>query len=164
MTDPEKPETMICYAGVYGNVADAKSDFDVIKAAHKESWIGTYDAALFEKNMEGKVKVLDTDATQRGKGAKIGAITGAVIGLIFPPSILVSAGVGAAAGAAFGNLTKGFSKGDIKDIAENLKSGEAGILLVANATVDVGVQKLMKKARKVATQRVDALKAELANA
>ena len=164
MNEPEKPETMICYAGVYANVSDAKSDFDVIKAAHKESWIGTYDAALFEKNTEGKVKVLDTDATQRGKGARIGAITGAVLALIFPPSILVSAGVGAAAGAALGNLTKGFSKGDIKDVAENLKPGEAGILLVANATVDVGAQKLMKKARKVATQRIDALKAELANA
>ena len=108
--------------------------------------------------------MLDTDATQRGKGAKIGAIAGAVLGLIFPPSILVSAGVGAAAGAALGNLTKGFSKGDIKDVAENLEPGEAGVLLVANATVDVGAQKLMKKAKEVATQQVDALKAELANA
>ena len=164
MNEPEKPETMVFYAGVYANVSDAKSDFDVIKAAHKESWIGTYDAALFEKNTEGKVKVLDTDATQRGTGARIGAITGAVLALIFPPSILVSAGLGAATGAALGNLTKGFSKGDIKDVAENLKPGEAGILLVANATVDVGAQKLMKKARKVATQRIDALKAELAHA
>ena len=86
------------------------------------------------------------------------------LALIFPPSILVSAGVGAATGAALGNLTKGFSKGDIKEIAENLKPGEAGILLVANATVDVGAQKLMKKARKVATQRIDALKDELVHA
>ena len=164
MKEPEEPETMICYAGVYGNVDDAKSDFDVIKAAHKESWIGTYDAALFEKNTEGKVKVLDTDATQRGKGARIGAIAGGVLALIFPPSILVSAGVGAAAGAALGNLAKGFSKGDIKDIAENLKPGQAGILLVADATLEAGVQKLMKKARKVATQRFDAVKAELAKA
>ena len=70
MNESEKPETMICYGGVYANVSDAKSDFDVIKAAHKESWIGTYDAALFEKNTDGKVKVLDTDATQRGKGAR----------------------------------------------------------------------------------------------
>ena len=57
--------TIIGYAGVYADVEDAKADFEAIKEAHRESWIGTYDAALFEKTADGKVKVLDTDATQR---------------------------------------------------------------------------------------------------
>jgi uncharacterized membrane protein len=163
----DAPKNLIGYAGVYFDVEDAASDFQVIKKAHSKSWIGTYDAALFQKNVEGKVKVLDIDATQRTTGAKAGAIVGAVLGVSFPPSILMSAGLGAAAGAGLGNLGKGFSKGDIKAVAERLEPGQSGILLIADETFDAGAQKLMKKAKKFAKQVVNAeakdLKAALAN-
>jgi len=148
--------TIIGYAGVYGDVEDAKADFAAIKEAHREKWIGTYDAALFEKTADGKVKVLDTDATQRAHGAEIGAVAGVVLGLIFPPSILVSGAVGAGVGAAAGNLAKGFMSGDIKKVAEGLEPGEAGIILVAAATFEEGAEKLMKRAKKMAKQEVDA--------
>ena len=149
-------EGIIGYAGLYADVEDARSDFEMIKAAHKEKWIGTYDAALFEKTAEGKVKVLDTDATQRSDGAKTGAIIGGIFGVIFPPSLLVSAGIGAAVGATAGNLTKGFMSGDIKKVAEELEPGQAGVILVADATFDAGAEKLMKRAKKMAKQQVDA--------
>jgi uncharacterized membrane protein len=159
-----EPSTMIGYAGIYADVEDAKADFEIIKQAHRESWIGTYDAALFEKTAEGKVKVLDTDATQRTTGAEVGAITGAILGVIFPPSILVSTAVVAGLGAAAGNLAKGFTKGDIKNVAEGLEPGEAGIVLVADATFDAGAEKLMKRAKKLAKQEVDAQAAEVKKA
>ena len=148
--------TIIGYAGVYADVEDAKADFAAIKEAHSESWIGTYDAALFEKTADGKVKVLDTDATQRAAGAEVGVIAGVVLGLIFPPSILVSAAVGGGVGAVVGNLVKGFMSGDIKKIAEELEPGQAGVILVADATFDAGAEKLMKRAKKIAKQEVDA--------
>ena len=153
-------ENIIGYAGVYANVEDARDDFEVIKAAHREKWIGTYDAALFEKNAEGKVKVLDTDATQRSDGAAIGAVVGGILGVIFPPSILVSAAVGAGAGAVVGNLAKGWMSGDIKKIADELQPGEAGVILVADATFDAGAERLMKRAKKMAKQEVDAQAAD----
>jgi uncharacterized membrane protein len=149
-------ENIIGYAAVYADVEDAKADFEVIKAAHREKWIGTYDAALFEKTADGKVKVLNTDATQRKDGAAVGAIVGGILGVIFPPSILVSAAVGAGAGAAVGNLTKGWMSGDIKKVADELEPGEAGVILVADATFDAGAEKLMKRAKKMAKQEVDA--------
>ena len=149
-------DTIIGYAGVYADVEDAKADFEVIKAAHREKWIGTYDAALFEKTADGKVKVLNTDATQRAAGAEVGVNAGVVLGLIFPPSVLVSAAVGAGVGATVGNLVKGFMAGDIKKIADELEPGEAGVILVADATFDAGAEKLMKRAKKLAKQEVDA--------
>ncbi len=157
-------ENIIGYAGVYENVEDAKEDFAVIKAAHREKWIGTYDAALFEKTADGKVKVLDTDATQRATGAEVGVIAGVVLGLIFPPSVLVSAAVGAGAGAIVGNLVKGFMSGDIKKVADGLEPGEAGVILVADATFDAGAEKLMKRAKKLAKQEVDAEAADVKKA
>ena len=149
-------EGIIGYAAVYDDVADATADFEVIKEAHRQSWIGTYDAALFEKTADGKVKVLDTDATQRSDGAKVGIIAGAILGVIFPPSILVSAAVGAGVGATVGNLAKGWMSGDIKKVADELEPGEAGVILVADATFEAGAEKLMKRAKKMAKQEVDA--------
>jgi len=157
-------DSIIGYAGVYANVEDATADFDVIKAAHREKWIGTYDAALFEKTADGKVKVLDTDATQRVTGAKAGVIAGVVLGLIFPPSILVSGAVGAGVGATVGNLVKGFMSGDIKQVAEQLNPGEAGVILVADATFDAGAERLMKRAKKMAKQEIDAQAADVKKA
>jgi uncharacterized membrane protein len=147
---------IIGYLGLYANADDAMADFEAIKDAHRADWVGTYDAAVFEKTAEGKVKVLNTDATQRGEGAKVGAITGAVFGLIFPPAILASAGIGAAVGAGWGNLTKGFMSGDVKAAADALEPGWAGVMLVADAEFEVGVEQLMRRAAKIAKQRVDA--------
>jgi uncharacterized membrane protein len=156
---------VILYAGLYGDVNDALADFESIKAAHREKWIGTYESAVFEKDAEGKVKVLNTDATERGKGAKIGVVVGAVMGVIFPPSVLAAGAVGAATGGVIGNLTKVISRGDIKDLAEELDPGQAGVILLADATFDAGAERLMKKAKKLAKQMVDedaaALKAEI---
>jgi uncharacterized membrane protein len=148
-------DSIIGYAGVYADVEDAKADFEVIKEAHRQSWIGTYDAALFEKTADGKVKVLGTDATQRKDGAAVGAIVGGVLALIFPPSILMGAAVGAGVGAVAGNLSKGWMSGDVKKVADELEPGQAGVILVADATFDVGAEKLMKRAKKMAKQQVD---------
>ena len=147
-------KNLITYAGAYANADDAKADFDAIKDAHRQSWIGTYDAALFAKDYEGRVTVLDTDATQRTTGAKAGALVGAVLGMIFPPSVLASTAVGAASGAALGNLFKGFSKNDVKELAELLYQGETGVMLVADATFDAGARKLMKRAKKFAKKAI----------
>jgi len=148
-------EGIIGYVGLYASADDALADFDGIKDAHNADWVGTYDAAVFEKTAEGKIKVLDTEATQRGEGAKIGAITGAIFGVIFPPSILLSAGLGAAVGAGYGNLTKGFKNGDVKAAAEALEPGQAGIALFADAEHEIGANQIMQRAKHVAKQRVD---------
>ncbi|NTU71205.1 MAG: DUF1269 domain-containing protein [Coriobacteriia bacterium] len=155
---------LIVYAGLYGDATEAMGDFEMIKAAHHEKWIGTYESAVFEKTAEGKVKVLNTDATQRGTGAKAGVIAGAVFGLIFPPSILVSAAAGAAIGAGIGNVVKNIGRGAVKDLADTLEPGQAGVILIADATFDAGAERLMKKAKKFAKQMVDADAAALKDA
>lgn len=141
-------DAVFVFAGAYSNQAEARDDFGAFKELHSMDFIGKYQAAIFEKTEDGKVKVLDTTSTTRTTGAKWGTAVGAIFGVLFPPSIIASAAIGAGAGAIIGNLSKGWFSGDIKDIAEGLEPGWTGVLLVAQATPDLGVEKLMKKAQK----------------
>ena len=108
------------------------------------------------RKRSGKVKIVDTDETSRAHGAVGGAIAGAVIGVIFPPSLLVMAAGGGAVGAVIGHVAKGMPRGDIKEIGDMLDEGEAGIIFVGEATVEAGVDKLMKKATKVMKKEIQA--------
>jgi uncharacterized membrane protein len=141
-------DAVFVFAGAYSSEDDARADFGSFKELHNMDFIGKYQAAIFEKTADGKVKVLDTTSTTRATGAKWGTAVGAIFGVIFPPSLIVSAAVGAGAGAIIGNLSKGWFSGDIKEMAEGLEPGWTGVILVAEATPDLGVEKLLKKAQK----------------
>ena len=155
------PDGVVMYFGSYANVDDARADFEAIKLLKKEKFIGDYESALFEKKADGDVKVLDTDATERGWGAKVGLISGAVIGVIFPPSILGMGALGAGAGALAGNIMRGLKRKDVKEIGEMLDAGDAGVVLVGFTTIEEGMDRLMKRAAKVMKQEVDAQAEEL---
>lgn len=151
-----EPEGMILYAAAYDSLDDAEMDFEGIKLLKSEKFLGQYEAALFTKEEGGKVKILNTDATERTWGAKAGIVTGAVIGLIFPPSILGMAAVGGGIGAVLGNFMKGMKRSDIKEVGDMLDEGQAGIVLVAEVTLEEGLDRLMKRAAKLAKKEVDA--------
>lgn len=149
-------EGLIVYAAAYSGLEDAQADFDAIKLLNKEKFIGGYESAIFEKREDGKVKVINTDASERGWGAKAGLVAGAVIGLIFPPSIAGMAAVGAGVGALGGNLMRGMKRGDIAALGELLDEGEVGIIFIGEATVEEGMDRLMRRAAKVLKKQVDA--------
>ena len=150
------PDGMILYAAAYDSLDDAKMDFEGIKILKSEKFLGAYESALFTKEEGGKVKILNTDATERGWGAKVGIVTGAVIGLIFPPSIIGMAAAGGGIGAVLGNFMKGMKRSDIKEVGDMLDEGQAGIVLVAEVTLEEGLDHLMKHAAKIAKKEVDA--------
>ena len=149
-------EYTLVYAAAYESLDDAKDDFQGIKELHKEKWIGKYEAALFTKNEDGSVKIHDQDATGRARGLKLGAVIGAAVGIIFPVTLLVGALAGGGIGLLGGHLTKGLSRGDIKDLGELLDDGEAGIVLVGVFTPEEGVERFLGKAAKVLKKQVDA--------
>ncbi len=54
-------EQVIVFAGTYGSLHEAELDFVTIKDLHKEKLVGRYEAAVFTKQDDGSVKVIDTD-------------------------------------------------------------------------------------------------------
>ena len=143
----DKP--LVVYAGSYADGFEAETDFRDIKAAHHAGLIDKYQSALFTKEDDGKVKVLNTDSTTRGSGAKWGLATGAVVGLLFPPSLIAGLIWGGGIGTLVGHLAKGWSHKDIKELGEALEVGQTGVVLiaeVAEATPDVAVSRILKQA------------------
>ena len=151
-----EPDGIVMIVGAYASVEDARQDFEAIKLLKKEKFLGDYESALFHKDAEGTVKIIDTDATERGWGAKVGIVTGAAIGLIFPPSILAMGAAGAGVGAIAGNFMRGLKRKDVQAIGEMLDEGTAGVVMVGETTIEQGMDRLMKRAAKVIKQDIDA--------
>lgn len=147
---------VVVYGGVYEDEALAHQDYGMLKELHKQKLIGRHQGAVFTKQSDGKVKVLDTTSTTRSTGAKWGAAIGAVVGLVFPPGLLLSTAGGAALGATLGTLGKGWSGGQVKQLADELNPGESGIVVVAEATADLTAAAVLANAVRTGAEPVSA--------
>ncbi len=151
-----KDEQLVVFAGAYKSVDDARADFKGIKEIHKESWLGPYEGVLFTKEAGGKIKILDRDSSIRAAGAGAGVLAGAVIGLIFPPTIIAGAAVAGTAGGLLGHFFGTFKRKDVAELGELLDEGEAAVVVIGVPTPELGAQKFLKRAAKVAKKQVDA--------
>ena len=142
------------YTAVYDNIPDAESDYDAVLDLHAEKLIGTFDAAVIEKEGD-KVHVHKTEKpTQHGAWTGIGV--GALVGILFPPSIIGSAIVGGAAGGVAGHLWRGMSRGDLKDLGEALVDGNAALIVMGESRIGEQLEKATTRAQKVLEKQVDA--------
>ena len=142
------------YAAVYDELADAEADYDGVLELHAAGLVGTFDAAVIDKE-DGKVHVHKTEKPTQ-HGAWTGAGVGALVGIIFPPAILGSAIVGAGAGALTGHLSKGISRGDLKELGDELEAGTAAVIVLGESKIEEQLEKALARANKVIEKQVDA--------
>jgi uncharacterized membrane protein len=164
-------DTFMAYVGVYGNVADAESDYDFIKDLHtKAGLIDAYDAAVIERKEGGKVKITKKHETPTRVGGVLGGGVGLATGLvvaIFPFAAIgggllaATTGGGAILGAVAGHAAAGMSRKDLKDLGEQLDEGQAGLVVVAVSDMAAKVEEAMKKAEKVEKKEIKADNAEI---
>ena len=60
MTDNDN---VFVFIGAYGSTAAAWEDYDSVKELHSRGVIDTYDAAIVNKDTDGKVHVLQREAS-----------------------------------------------------------------------------------------------------
>jgi uncharacterized membrane protein len=159
-------DTLMVYAGVYANVADAEADYQLVKDLHTEAdLIDAYDAAVIERREGGKTKIVKKHETPTRVGGVLGGGVGLATGLVVAlfPFAAVGGGLlagtaagGALLGAVAGHAAAGMSRHDLKELGEQLDAGQAGLVVVAVADMGAKVEEAMKRAAKLEQKQIEA--------
>jgi uncharacterized membrane protein len=154
---------LVLYLGIYESPARAEQDFAEIAALHRSGRVGTYDAAVVEKDGSGGVTLRKHgEPTQHAAWTGIGV--GAVLGLLFPPSIIGGAIVGGLAGGLGGHLWRGLSRADVKELGETLDAGDAALLVVGSPALREQTERLLSGAQRRVVKQLDVAHHEFARA
>jgi len=149
----ERP--VFIYAATYGSTEEAWGDYDILLEAHADKLVGTYDAAVINKDAGGKVHVHKHEkATQHGAWG--GIAVGALVGALFTPAVLGAAAVGGVVGGLGGHFKKGVSRGDAKELGELLEEGEAALIVIGESRLGEQLDKALTHAKKSIEKEVDA--------
>jgi uncharacterized membrane protein len=158
-------DTLLVCVGIYGNVADAEADYEMIKDLHTEAGlIDAYDAAVIERR-DGKTKIVKKHETPTRVGGVLGGGVGLATGVVVAlfPFAAVGGGLllgttagGAVLGAVTGHAVAGMSRHDLKELGEHLDTGQAGLVVVAVADMGAKVEQAMKRAEKLEQKELKA--------
>lgn len=153
-------ENYVAIAAQYPSEADAVADFDRIGAHFKEDKDhahGSFDAAVINRSVEGKLAIVKRDDGGKTHGTRTGLAIGLASGLavaLFPAvaiggALLVAGGSGAGIGAIAGHITRKTPTKDLEAISETLDAGSAGIVIVVDPGDADEVEQLLGNASKV---------------
>jgi uncharacterized membrane protein len=164
-------DTLIVYSGIYADVSDALADYDAIHDLHtKANLIDAYDAAVVERKQDGKVKIVKKHETPTRAGGVLGGGIGLATGLVIAlfPAAAIGGGLllgttagGAILGSIAGHAAAGMSRGDLKELGEELDAGQAGLVVVAVSDMEAKVRAEMRRAEKVQAKKLKADQAAL---
>src|SRR3954470_23087226 len=154
------------FVGVYDSVDDAKADYQLVKELHTEAGlIDAYDAAVVEHREDGKSKIVAKHETPTRAGGVLGGGMGLATGLVVAlfPFAAVGGGLllgptagGAILGAVAGHAAAGMSRHDLKELGEQLDTGQAGLVVVAVSDMGAKVERAMRRAEKLQRKQLEA--------
>jgi uncharacterized membrane protein len=133
------------YVATYPNEMAARADYQVVKDLHAGGLVGSYDAAVVTKDVNGTVHA-NKDETATRHGAWWGVAAGAAIGVLFPPSILAGAAGGGVVGGVSAHLARGMSRSHVKELGDFIDPGQAGLVVVGESKVEEAVQNAVTRA------------------
>jgi uncharacterized membrane protein len=136
---------LIAFIATYDDVADARQDYEEVKQAHSQGFIGQYDAAVVWKDDKDKIQIDSVNEEVSRKWVWAGLGAGLLVGIIFPPSILAASAVGALSGAVIGKFRDGIPQDDLELIGEALTGDNAALVVVAENRVAEALEKIGAK-------------------
>ncbi len=156
-------DLMLVLAGSYDSVPAAEADYEAVKAMYYSAGVGhDFDAAVLEREADGKVKVVDKHEQETRHTAWKGLALGAAAAILPGIGLGVGAAVGAGIGAVTGHFKGGMSDGDLKKLGEVLDDGQAGLLVLYKTNMADQVAASIKAQNHYISQQIDADAGELA--
>ena len=164
-------DLLIVLAASYDTVSEAEVDYEAVKALYNE--VGSshdFDAAVLERDDDGKVHVTKKHEQPTRHGAAKGLGWGLAIGAaaaIFPGIALVgglAAGgaTGAVIGAVKGHVEGGMDDDDLKELGQVLERGRAGLIVVYATNMADQIAANIKSENRFISKAIDAEADELA--
>jgi uncharacterized membrane protein len=164
-------DTLLVMAASYHSVTDAEADYELVKALYYSAAAShDFDAAVLDRDEEGKVRVVRKHEQPTRHGAAKGLGWGLAIGAacaLFPPIGIVGAlaaggSAGAVIGAVTGHVKAGLDNADLKQLGEVLQKGQAGLIVVYAVNMADQVAASIKAQDKYVSNELDANADELA--
>lgn len=143
---------------VFKDDQSGKAALTELKQAQKDGMIEIINAAVLQKDVNGKVKYQEeADLQLRKKGRVIGGVAGAALAILGGPAgLLVSTAVGVGAGGLLSRLKdKGVPNAKLQEVASALEAGTSALVAVID---HVWVQKVIDE---VAEQTAQVVREEL---
>jgi uncharacterized membrane protein len=165
------PDLVMVLAASYDSVSDAEVDYEAIKALYYDRAAShDFDAAVIERDDEGKVKVVKKHEQPTRHGAAKGLGWGLAIGVasaILPGigllgGMVAGAAGGATIGAVKGHMEGGMDNDDLKQLGQVLEQGKAGLIAVYATNVADQVAASIKAENRFISKAIDAQADELA--
>jgi uncharacterized membrane protein len=164
-------DLLLVLAASYDSVTDAEVDYEAIKALYYDRGAShDFDAAVIEREDDGKVNVVKKHEQPTRHGAAKGLGWGLAIGAasaIFPGIGLLGGMVaggagGATLGAVKGHVEGGMRDEDLKQLGQTLEQGRAGLIAVYATNLADQVAASIKADNRFISQAIDAQADELA--
>jgi uncharacterized membrane protein len=159
-------DTFVALVGVYSDVAHAEADYELVKDLHTQAGLmDAYDAAVLDRDADGKVKITRQHETPTRAGGVLGGGVGLATGLVvalFPFAAIgggllaATAGGGAVLGAVAGHVTAGMRRSDLKELGEQLDSGQAGLVVVGVSDMEARIEQRMQHAERLQARQLTA--------
>jgi uncharacterized membrane protein len=132
-------------ASIYPDQEHANTILETLQKMHSASNITLVDAATVTKGPDGKINIHETKEVTTRKGAKRGAIVAGIFAVIYPPSLLASVAVGGGIGGLWGKMRDtGIKTGQMKEITENLQSGQVALIVLAEPASVPPIERAME--------------------
>jgi uncharacterized membrane protein len=156
-------DMLVVLAASYDSVADAEVDYEAVKALYYDAGVGhSFDAAVLEREADGKVKVADKHEQSTRHGAWEGLAIGALAAILPGIGLGVGAAVGAGVGAVTGHMKGGMKDDDLKQLAATLDKGRAGLIVLYATNMADQVAASIKAQNRFISAAIDADADELA--